>query len=75
MRMARLIWRKSCVAILCGALVCAMLPSMGFANDGDVSYEYYEGGIWKTGVQNAGEYEVIDSVMDCVEWESGWYVV
>ncbi len=75
MRMARLIWRKSCAAILCGALVCAMLPSMGFANDGDVSYEYYEGGIWKTGVKSAGEYEVIDSVMDCVEWESGWYVV
>lgn len=75
MRMARLIWRKSCAAILCGALVCAMLPSMGFANDGDVSYEYYEGGIWKTGVKSAGEYAVIESVMDCIEWESGWYVV
>lgn len=75
MRMARWIWKKSCVAILCGAFLCAMLPNAGFANDGDVSYEYYEGGIWKTGVKSAGEYEVIDSVMDCVEWESGWYVV
>lgn len=75
MRMARLIWKKSCVAILCGAFLCAMLPNAGFANDGDVSYEYYEDGIWKTGVQNAGEYAVIESVMDCIEWESGWYVV
>lgn len=75
MRMARLIWIKSCVAILCGAFLCAMLPNAGFANDGDVSYEYYEDGIWKTGVQNAGEYAVIESVMDCIEWESGWYVV
>lgn len=75
MRMARWIWKKSCAAVLCGALVCAMLPSTGFANDGDVSYEYYEDGIWKTGVQNAGEYAVIESVMDCIEWESGWYVV
>lgn len=75
MRMARWIWRKSCVAILCGAFLCAMLPNAGFANDGDVSYEYYEDGIWKTGVQSAGEYAVIESVMDCIEWESGWYVV
>ena len=75
MRMARLIWKKSCAAVLCGAFVCAMLPSTGFAEGGDVSYEYYEDGIWKTGVQNAGEYVVIDSVMDCIEWESGWYVV
>lgn len=75
MRMARWIWKKSCAAVLCGAFLCAMLPNAGFANDGDVSYEYYEDGIWKTGVQNAGEYAVIESVMDCIEWESGWYVV
>lgn len=75
MRMARLIWKKSCAAVLCGALVCAMLPRTGFAEGGDVSYEYYEDGIWKTGVQNAGEYAVIESVKDCIEWESGWYVV
>lgn len=75
MRIVRWIWKKSCVAILCGAFLCAMLPNAGFANDGDVSYEYYEDGIWKTGVQNAGEYAVIESVMDCIEWESGWYVV
>lgn len=75
MRMARWIWKKSCAAVLCGTMLCAMLPSAGFADDGDVSYEYYEDGIWKTGVKNAGEYEMIDSVMDCVEWESGWYVV
>lgn len=75
MRMARWIWKKSCAAVLCGAMLCAMLPSTGFANDGDVSYEYYEDGNWKTEVKSAGEYVVIDSVMDCIEWESGWYVV
>lgn len=75
MRMARWIWKKSCVAILCGAFLCAMLPNAGFANDGGVSYEYYEDGNWKTEVKSAGEYVVIDSVMDCIEWESGWYVV
>ena len=75
MRMARWIWKKSCDAVLCGTMLCAMLPSTGFANDGDVSYEYYEDGNWKTEVKSAGEYVVIDSVMDCIEWESGWYVV
>ena len=75
MRMARWIWKKSCATVLCGTMLCAMFPSTGFANDGDVSYEYYEGGIWKTGVKSAGEYAVIESVMDCIEWESGWYVV
>lgn len=75
MRMARWIWKKSCAAVLCGTMLCAMLPSTGFANDGDVSYEYYEDGNWKTEVKSAGEYVVIDSVMDCIEWESGWYVV
>ena len=75
MRMARWIWKKSCAAVLCGTMLCAMLPSAGFANDGDVSYEYYEDGNWKTEVKSAGEYVVIDSVMDYIEWESGWYVV
>lgn len=45
MRMARLIWRKSCAAILCGALVCAMLPSMGFAEGADTSYFCDENGV------------------------------
>lgn len=45
MRMARLIWKKSCSAILCGALVCAMLPSMGFAEGADTSYFCDENGV------------------------------
>ena len=47
MRIVRWIWKKSCAAVLCGAFLCAMLPNAGFANDGDVSYEYYEDGILK----------------------------
>lgn len=38
MRMARLIWKKSCATVLCGAMLCAMLPSAGFAESVDTSY-------------------------------------
>lgn len=44
MRMARLIWKKSCAAILCGAMLCAMLPSTGFAESADTSYFCDENG-------------------------------
>lgn len=45
MRMARWIWRKSCAAVLCGAMLCAMLPSAGFAESTDTSYYYDENGV------------------------------
>lgn len=45
MRMARWIWKKSCAAILCGALVCAMFPSTGFAESADTSYYCDENGV------------------------------
>lgn len=45
MRMARWIWRKSCAAVLCGAMLCAMLPSAGFAESVDTSYYCDENGV------------------------------
>lgn len=45
MRMARLIWRKSCAAVLCGAMLCAMFPSAGFAESADTSYFCDENGV------------------------------
>ena len=38
MRMARLIWKKSCAAVICGTMLCAMFPSTGFAESADTSY-------------------------------------
>lgn len=43
--MARWIWRKSCAAVLCGAMLCAMLPSAGFAESVDTSYYCDENGV------------------------------
>lgn len=45
MRMARWIWRKSCAAVLCGAMLCAILPSAGFAESVDTSYYCDENGV------------------------------
>ncbi len=45
MRMARLIWKKSCAAILCGAMLCALLPRTGFAEGADTSYFCNENGV------------------------------
>ena len=45
MRMARWIWRKSCAAVLCGAMLCAMFPSAGFAESVDTSYYCDENGV------------------------------
>lgn len=45
MRMARLIWKKSCATVLCGAMLCAMLPSAGFAESVDTSYYCDENGV------------------------------
>lgn len=45
MRMARWIWKKSCAAVLCGAMLCAMFPSAGFAESADTSYFCDENGV------------------------------
>lgn len=45
MRMARLIWKKSCATVLCGTMLCAMLPSTGFAEGADTSYFCDENGV------------------------------
>ena len=45
MRMARWIWKKSCAAILCGTMLCAMFPRTGFAESADTSYYYDENGV------------------------------
>ena len=74
MRMARLIWRKSCAAILCGALVCAMLPSMGFAEGADTSYFCDENGVRCDIPQ-----EMVVTENGSTAWNGGdgdvWYVV
>lgn len=74
MRMARLIWRKSCTAILCGALVCAMLPSMGFAEGADTSYFCDENGVRCDIPQ-----EMVVTENGSTAWNGGdgdvWYVV
>lgn len=74
MRMARLIWRKSCAAILCGALVCAMLPSMGFAEGADTSYFCDENGVRCDIPQ---EMVVVEDETTSWNGEDGeaWYVV
>ncbi len=74
MRMARWIWRKSCAAILCGALVCAMLPSMGFAEGADTSYFCDENGVRCDIPQ-----EMVVTENGSTAWNGGdgdvWYVV
>lgn len=45
MRMARWIWRKSCAAVLCGAMLCAMFPNTGLAEGADTSYFCDENGV------------------------------
>lgn len=74
MRMARWIWRKSCAAVLCGALVCAMLPSMGFAEGADTSYFCDENGVRCDIPQ-----EMVVTENGSTAWNGGdgdvWYVV
>lgn len=74
MRMARWIWRKSCAAMLCGALVCAMLPSMGFAEGADTSYFCDENGVRYDIPQ---EMVVVEDETTSWNGEGGeaWYVV
>lgn len=74
MRMARLIWKKSCAAILCGAMLCAMLPSMGFAEGADTSYFCDENGVRCDIPQ-----EMVVTENGSTAWNGGdgdvWYVV
>lgn len=74
MRMARLIWKKSCAAVLCGALVCAMLPSTGFAEGADTSYFCDENGVRYDIPQ---EMVVVEDETTSWNGEGGeaWYVV
>lgn len=74
MRMARWIWRKSCAAVLCGTMLCAMLPSMVFAEGVDTSYYCDENGVRYDIPQ---EMVVIEN--GSTEWNGrdgdAWYVV
>lgn len=74
MRMARLIWKKSCAAILCGAMLCAMLPSTGFAESADTSYFCDENGVRYDIPQ---EMVVVEDEITSWNGEGGeaWYVV
>lgn len=74
MRMARLIWKKSCAAILCGAMLCAMLPSTGFAESADTSNFCDENGVRYDIPQ---EMVVVEDETTSWNGEGGeaWYVV
>lgn len=74
MRMARWIWRKSCAAVLCGAMLCAMFPNTGLAEGADTSYFCDENGVRCDIPQ---EMVVIEN--GSTAWNGGdgdaWYVV
>lgn len=72
--MARLIWKKSCAAILCGAMLCAMLPSTGFAESADTSFFCDENGVRYDIPQ---EMVVVEDETTSWNGEGGeaWYVV
>lgn len=72
--MARWIWRKSCAAVLCGAMLCAMLPSTGFAEGADTSYFCDENGVRYDIPQ---EMVVVEDETTSWNGEGGgaWYVV
>lgn len=74
MRMARLIWKKSCATVLCGTMLCAMLPSTGFAEGADTSYFCDENGVRYDIPQ---EMVVVEDETTSWNGESGeaWYVV
>lgn len=74
MRMARLIWKKSCATVLCGAMLCAMLPSTGFAEGADTSYFCDENGVRYDIPQ---EMVVVEDETTSWNGEGGeaWYVV
>lgn len=74
MRMVRWIWKKSCAAVLCGAMLCAMFPSAGFAESADTSYYCDENGVRYDIPQ---EMVVVEDETTSWNGEGGeaWYVV
>lgn len=74
MRMARLIWKKSCATVLCGTMLCAILPSTGFAEGADTSYFCDENGVRYDIPQ---EMVVVEDETTSWNGEGGeaWYVV
>ena len=67
-------WRRRCAWVLCIAMVCMMMPAASWADgEGDVAYEYYENGEWKTGILMQGEYTEVTRGFS--NWSEGWYVV
>ena len=74
MRMARLIWKKSCATVLCGTMLCAMLPSTGFAEGADTSCFCDENGVRYDIPQ---EMVVVEDETTSWNGEGGeaWYVV
>lgn len=74
MRMARLIWKKSCATVLCGTMLCAMFPNTGLAEGADTSYFCDENGVRCDIPQ---EMVVIEN--GSTAWNGGdgdaWYVV
>lgn len=74
MRMARWIWKKSCAAVLCGTMLCAMFPRTGFAESADTSYYYDENGVRYDIPQ---EMVVVEDETTSWNGEGGeaWYVV
>lgn len=74
MRIVRWIWKKSCAAVLCGAMLCAMFPSTGFAEGADTSYFCDENGVRYDIPQ---EMVVVEDETTSWNGEGGeaWYVV
>ena len=74
MRMVRWIWKKSCAAVICGTMLCAMFPSTGFAEGADTSYFCDENGVRYDIPQ---EMVVVEDETTSWNGEGGeaWYVV
>ena len=74
MRMVRWIWKKSCAAVICGTMLCAMFPSTGFAESADTSYFCDENGVRYDIPQ---EMVVVEDETTSWNGEGGeaWYVV
>lgn len=66
-------WRRCWARALCVAMVLSIMPVASWADEGDVVYEYYDNGEWKTGVVEQGKYTEITRGYS--NWSEGWYVV
>lgn len=66
--------RRKCWAwVLCVAMMLSMIPVASWADEGDVAYEYYDNGEWKTDVLKQGDYTEVTGGFS--NWSEGWYVV